>query len=111
MWSLFDYENMKYCCKTTRIVQPNPEPENSSNLPKPNRKMPESTTPTIGSRSPTKPDTFRSVGGFPPPKSEPLDPIIKPKIPAMFEGFFTKTYKNRQYLEFYNKDYLKSHEI
>ena len=40
---------------------------------------PELTTLVVGGRSLTlKSDTFESVGGFPPPKLDPLDPTVKP---------------------------------
>ena len=58
----------------------------------------------------TEPDTLQVSWRVSSPKTRTTWPKNQ-KPPVIFEGFSTKTYKNRRYLEFSNKDYLKSHQI
>ena len=45
------------------------------------------------------------------PKTQATQPDHKTKKPpTIFEGFSTKTYKNRRYLEFSSEEYLKFHQ-
>ena len=58
----------------------------------------------------TEPDTLRVSWQVSSSKTRTTWPKNQ-KSPVIFEGFSTKTYKNRRYLEFSDKDYWKSHQI
>lgn len=71
---------------------------------------PELTTLVVGGRSLTlKSDTFESVGGFPPPKLDPLDPTVKPTKFGNIWRFSSKNLQKRGDIwNFMTKIYLKS---
>ena len=69
-------------------------PHHKTNLldpPDTDRPPPEPTNPTVGDRlPPTEPKPFRSVGGFPPQKPEPLDSTITSTTSSNIQRFSDK---------------------
>ena len=57
-----------------------------------------------------KPDALQVSWQVSSPKTQTTWPKNQKPL-VIFEGFSTKTYKNRWYLEFFDKDYLKFHQI
>ena len=61
----------------------------------PEPKIVQTDTPTVScGSSPTKPDAFRSVGGFSLPKPEQPDPIINPETSGDIRRFFDENIQN-----------------
>ena len=79
---------------------------NPSNPPEPEPKTAQTDTSTVGGESsPTEPDAFESVGGFPLPKPEQPDPIIYPETSGDIRRFFGENIQNPAIFEVIRRNF------